>query len=117
MAGLGNPTTVWPDHVIQWLQSGMTQWPDIVDAKRRSLPVPAWPDRACWFKPRAADAEADAAPAQMTYLEPHWQPAETAVARKLDDKCIWIVGRSDEQAEDFEALLRSTLPRKTTAGK
>lgn len=114
MAGPGRPAAGWPDHVMQWLETGRTQWPDVAGAKRRSLPVPPWPDKACWFKPRAVDAHADEQPARMTYLEPFWQPAEAGAGRKLDDKCIWIVGRSDDQAEHFEALLRSTLPRKAT---
>lgn len=50
----------------------------------------------------------------MTYLEPRWQPADAKATRKLDHSCIWIVGRCTEQVEDFETLLRSTLPRKTT---
>lgn len=114
VAGHYRPVTGWPDHVIRWLEYGPAQWPDTVGAKRRSLPVPAWPDRTCWFKPRTIDAPADESPAHMTYLEPFWRPAEAGTVRKLDDKCIWIVGRSDEQAGDFEAFLRSTLPRKTT---
>lgn len=114
MGGTASCASACPNHVIQWLDSGATHWPPISGAKRRSLPVPPWPDRSCWFKARTADAQVDGPSAQMIYLEPFWQPVGAGATRKLDDKCIWIVGRSDEQAERFEALLRSKLPTKTT---
>ncbi|TPK79094.1 SDR family NAD(P)-dependent oxidoreductase [Mesorhizobium sp. B2-4-13] len=114
VAGSGRPATGCPEHVMRWLDHGRAQWPDILGARRCSLPIPAWPDRTCWFKPRMIDAHSNELPAQMTYLEPFWRKAETGAARKLDGKCIWIVGRSEEQTADFEALLRSTLPGKAT---
>ncbi len=112
-------TGEWPRHVAQWLDAGNADWPDIVDAKRCPLPLSPWPDRSCWFEPRPGlaspldDMETEA-PAEMIYLERHWRPQEVGTGRRLDGKCIWLIGRSDAQVESFEALLRATLPARVS---
>ncbi|TPM36088.1 beta-ketoacyl synthase N-terminal-like domain-containing protein [Mesorhizobium sp. B2-3-4] len=108
----------WPDHVTRWLDTGATDWPDIVHAGRRPLPISPWPDRSCWFEPRAGSAvvagDAAADPARMIYFEPCWQSADVSVGRPLDGRCIWVIGRNEAQIEAFETGLRDAVTPKTT---
>jgi 3-oxoacyl-(acyl-carrier-protein) synthase/acyl carrier protein len=108
----------WPHHVTRWLDSDVADWPDIAHARRCPLPLSPWPDRSCWFKPRAGAAVlaevATEGPAQIIYLEPHWRPEVVGAEQRLDGKCIWIIGRNDRQIEAFETMLRGIVPSKAT---
>ncbi|MBV8472871.1 MAG: SDR family oxidoreductase, partial [Hyphomicrobiales bacterium] len=106
----------WPDHVWLWLKNGGADWPDIPDAKRLPLPISPWPDKPCWFEERdvAKPQATGFATAEFSYLRPVWRPKAAVAGRRLDDRCIWLIGRDDEQVEAFRAELREHLPVKAT---
>ncbi len=92
-----------PEHVSEWLDRAHCAWPDMPDARRLSLPIAPWPDRKCWFEPRPSDEQPSEHPhAELIYLEPSWteQPADPQ-SRNWQHKCMWVIGRSDEQLAAF----------------
>lgn len=108
-APLSEPADILPDHVRQWLDGGHADWPDLPEAVRVPLPVPAWPDRSCWFEPRQALRQPAAV---MSYLEPAYVPAPAGPERLRDHACIWLIGHSQEQLDRFGAHLQERLPPK-----
>lgn len=115
MSGFDRPGQAdWPENVVGWLGGGIAEWPEIARARRCPLPLSPWPDRTCWFEPRADADMATDEPAQMIYLERHWRAQEAGTGPGTEGKCVWIIGRSDAQLEVFEARLRAALPARTT---
>ncbi|MEP3980185.1 MAG: SDR family oxidoreductase [Parvibaculum sp.] len=100
-----------PAHVVRWLEGGSADWPDIPEARRLPLPVSPWPDRSCWFEARPAEEDEDSRErAEMAYLQPGWRETAAGSPRPLDEKCIWVIGRDNQQIADFTPVLRGMLP-------
>ncbi|AQZ53677.1 SDR family NAD(P)-dependent oxidoreductase [Martelella mediterranea] len=86
-----------PDHVAVWLEGGHVNWPAIDQARRVSLPIVPWRSRSCWFEPRLEEV-ASASEPELIGLRPGWRtrPAQ-AEPRIWSSKCLWMIGRSEEQ--------------------